>query len=202
MNDPAPVVSAIQCVGPTLVDADSVSFSVTVSKPITGLSTADFAVSGSGVSGIVTAVSGTDSSYTVTVGDISGSGSLGLSLTGAGGVLDWFGTPLNTTAMIAVDQQFTVDRQLYYDAAVGDGNWNTGDNWRVGSATGPLQAWVDGSAAFVGGLGGTIDITSPVVVSSLTFLSGAWVLEGSGVTILPSPAGSPSPLPLSGRGEC
>ncbi len=49
------------------------------------------------------------------------------------------------------------------------------------------------SAAFVGGLGGTIDITSPVVVSSLTFLSGAWVLEGSGVTILPSPAGSPSP---------
>ncbi len=144
MIDPSPVISAIQCVGPTLVDADSVSFSVTVSKPITGLSTADFAVTGSGVSGIVTAVSGTGSSYAVTVGGISGSGSLGLRLVSGAGVLDWFGTPLDTAATIAVDQQYTIDRQLYYDASESGGIWNTGENWRVGP-TGPLQGWVDGA---------------------------------------------------------
>ena len=46
--DAAPVVTSVTCVGPSLVDADSVQFIIAFSKPVTGLSPNDFAVSGRG----------------------------------------------------------------------------------------------------------------------------------------------------------
>ena len=192
--DVAPVITSIQCVGQPLVDADSVQFSITFSKPVTGLSTSNFAVSGDGTTGTVTAVSAAGGSYTVTVSGITGSGTLGLNVVDAGTILDWFGTPLDVTTII-LDQQFTICRNLYWSGGTGD--LNTG-YLNVGSPSGPLQQYVDGSNLFLCGTPGTITITSPVQVASLTFLSDGWVLQGATITLIPSP---PAPLPSTGEGS-
>ncbi len=189
-SNPAPMVTAIQCVGAALVDADAVNFLVTFNKPVTGVVPGDFAVDGS-MGGTVTAVSGSQGQFVVTVSGIpDGSGTLGLSVQDAGTIRDWFGTPLTDATVMLVDQQYAIDRQLYWDgsdgnaAAGGSGDWN-GPNWHVGGPNGPLQQWCDGSAAFFGGVGGTISITAPVAASSLTFLSDGYLLQGDGIAIAP-----------------
>ena len=179
------MVTAIQCVGAALVNADAVNFLVTFNKPVTGVVPGDFAVDGS-MGGTVTAVSGSQGQFVVTVSGIpDGSGTLGLSVQDAGTIRDWFGTPLTDATVMLVDQQYAIDRQLYWDgsdgnaAAGGSGDWN-GPNWHVGGPNGPLQQWCDGAQAFFGGVGGTISITAPVAASSLTFLSDGYLLQGDG----------------------
>ncbi len=187
-----PVITAIQCVGQSIVDADSVVFNVTFSSPVTGVTASNFAVSG--LAGTVASVSGTGAQYTVTVGGIapSESGALGLNVVNAGTIADWYGSPL-ADAPIGVDQQYTIDRQLYWDASNGAGSpggagtWAPGVAvWRVGSPSGPLQGWVDGSDAVFAAAPGTVDIASPVTVAAMSFLSDGYVLEGNTITLAPS----------------
>jgi autotransporter-associated beta strand protein len=103
--DTAPTVTAIQCVGQTFVDADSVDFAVTFSKSVTGVAPGDFEVDGFG--GSVTSISGNGCQYTVTVSDIpDSSGALGLEIVAGSGILDWFGSPL-AAAIPPVDQHIT-----------------------------------------------------------------------------------------------
>ena len=186
--DTAPVVTSIQCIGQPLVDANSVSFAVTFSQPVTGVLPSDFSVNGDGTRGTVTSVSSSIGCWIVTVSGITGSGTLGLNVVNGGTILDWFGTPLATTSTIPVDQQYTIDRQLYWDAsngngpAGGTGDWN-GCNWHVGSPTGPLQNWCDGSDVVLAGTPGTISITSPVVVSSISVLSDGYVIDGKAISL-------------------
>jgi hypothetical protein len=76
-----PVVTGITRLGAQAIDATSVQFAVNFSEPVTGVDAGDFRVIRSG--GVTTtslAVAGTGSSYTVTVGGISGTGTLGLNL--------------------------------------------------------------------------------------------------------------------------
>ena len=196
-QDIAPVVAGIQCeqvgpdgqvtVGQGLVDADTVLFSVAFNKSVTGVAPSDFTVDGNGAAGTVDAVSGAGCQYSVTVSGITGSGPLGLAILAGNTIADQDGTPLAQTT-IAVDQQYTIDRQLYWDpsanaAAGGTATWDTGRNWRVGGPAGPLQGWCDGSDAFLGGTPATISITNPIVVSSITVLCDGYTLEGDAVTL-------------------
>ena len=200
ISEPTPVVTAVQCVGQSLVDPadNSVSFTVNFNESVTGVMPADFAVNGLG--GTVTSVGGYGCTYTVEVSGIpDGSGTLGLNVLNTGSILDFFGTPLGGIAAMAVDQQFTISRQLYWDAssgngpAGGSGTWGPDSvNWHVGGLDGPAQGWVDGSNAFFVGVPGTVELTNPVVVSSITALSGGYVFEGGSITLTPS-----SPIPLS-----
>ena len=59
---------------------------------------------------------------------------------------------------------------LYADAGGGTEDWATADIWRVGGAYGPLTTWIDGSYATLGGGGGTLDLSTPVIASSLPSL--------------------------------
>ncbi len=219
--DAAPVVTAIQCVGQTLRDADSVAFTVTFSEPVTGVSPSDFAVDG--LAGIVASVGMVSySQYTVTVSNIAdSSGNLGLALVGAGAICGFYGTPLTATTTFAIDQQYTINRQLYWNTSSGNGavggarTWETGWNWRVGSPTGPLQGWCDGSDVVLAGQAGTIVIANPVVVGSITVLANGYIIEGSkiisdsGQTTIDVAAGSVTvgcdltggPLVKSGAGK-
>ena len=197
-------MTAIQCVGQSLVDANSVAFSVTFSAAVTGVVPADFAVDG--LRGTVTSVRGNGTSYTVEVAGIpDNDGTLGLEVLDTGTISDWFGTPLAVGTTIAVDQQYAVSRELYWDAsdgngpAGGSGAWS-GLNWHVGSTDGPLQGWTDGSDAEFSGVPGTVTIAHPVVVGSLTFASGGWTLEGNTITLGPSPV-APSPPPPFPEGK-
>ncbi|MBC7854412.1 MAG: hypothetical protein IAF94_13345, partial [Pirellulaceae bacterium] len=76
-----PTVTGMTRLGAQATNASSVQFAVNFSEPVTGVDAADFRVVRSGsVASTSLAVSGAGSSYTVTVGGISGAGTLGLSL--------------------------------------------------------------------------------------------------------------------------
>src|SRR5205823_5003438 len=77
----APTVTAITRLDALLTNAGSVQFQVRFSEPVTGVDASDFQVvtSGSAAAGAVS-VAGSGASYTVTVSDVSGAGTLGLSL--------------------------------------------------------------------------------------------------------------------------
>jgi autotransporter-associated beta strand protein len=200
-NDPGPLVSLILCVDPTLIDADSVDFTVTFDEPVTGVTTADFGLVAAGPIATVAAVSGSGSQYTVTV-DVTGSGTLGLSVLAGGTIVDAVGTPLAGASLAS--QQYIIDRQLYWDASGGwgpeggSGAWDSGTNWHVGSPTGPLQGFCDGSNVILAGTPGTISIGNSAEVASITVVSDGYVIEGAPISLMPSP---PAPLPSTGEGS-
>jgi hypothetical protein len=76
-----PTVTGISRLGTPLTNAGSVQFQVNFSESVTGVDASDFQVvrSGSVSSGVVSVV-GSGASYTVTVDDILGAGTLGLNL--------------------------------------------------------------------------------------------------------------------------
>jgi hypothetical protein len=92
----APTVTGIALGGsPGPADA-SVAFLVTFSETVTGVDMADFSLTTtSGIAaGTVSGVVGSGAGYTVTVGNISGNGSLRLDLKGSGtGIVDAVGNP-------------------------------------------------------------------------------------------------------------
>lgn len=94
----APLVQSLDRVSPAsaVTSSSSVSFTVTFDEPVTGVDPTDFAVvtTGSVVSSLkqVTAISA--SVYTVTIGGISGTGTLGLNLVDNGTIHDLAGNHL------------------------------------------------------------------------------------------------------------
>src|SRR5690606_1257437 len=82
--DTAPaVISTVSIVGSPGPFATSISYSVTFNKSVTGVSTDDFQLTTtSTVTGDIDSVSGSGSSYTVTVNNISGIGTIRLDLKG------------------------------------------------------------------------------------------------------------------------
>jgi hypothetical protein len=193
------VVTAIRCTGAEgpLVDANVVVFEVDFNKDVTTPATSDFIATGIG--GTVSAVSGSGCQYFVTVGGITGSGNIGLAVVVDGNsITDEAGTPLAGLATIVVDQQYTIDRQLFYCGPSGNATglgpytFDTGQNWAVGSPSGPRQTFCPGSSIFLVGTPTTISIVNPVQVSSITVLSDGWTIEGNTITLMPSP---PAPLP-------
>lgn len=86
----APSVSSISLMGASTTNASSVDYAVLFSKAVTGVDAVDFVLASTGsASGTVTGVSGSGNSYTVTVGGITGDGTLRLALQSSGtGITD------------------------------------------------------------------------------------------------------------------
>lgn len=129
--DPAPTVLSIarySPAGPNTNDTQ-VSFLVTFSEPVEEVDEGDFALALTGsVSGtIVIAYLWDNTSYLVTVNEISGSGTLGLNLVPDGSILDSIG---NTVLNGFVGQTYTIGspsstiagRHIFYNQSVWDGN--------------------------------------------------------------------------------
>jgi hypothetical protein len=93
-----PRVSSINDSGSSPTNHTSVSWTVTFSTAVSGVQASDFQVATAGSVGTptVTSVTGSGSSYTVTVGNIAanGSGTVGLNLTDDDSILDAAGNPL------------------------------------------------------------------------------------------------------------
>ncbi|MCA1857654.1 DUF4347 domain-containing protein [Massilia oculi] len=105
----APSVLAIERVGQALTKATSVDYTVTFSQNVTGVDAGDFTLSGSGASGSIAGVSGSGSTYTVTVANISGDGSLRLDLnSGATGIANGNGQALS--GGFTGGQSYTIDQ--------------------------------------------------------------------------------------------
>jgi len=97
------VVSSLSILGSPGPFATSISYSVNFNKSVTGVSTDDFRLTTTGtVTGNVNSVSGSGSSYTVTVNNISGVGTIRLDLKGGTDIANAngnIGTPAYTFAM-------------------------------------------------------------------------------------------------------
>src|SRR6202042_2004714 len=94
-----PTVSSITATTPSNTNptnATSVTYTVTFSEAVTGVDASDFALTTSGTSGSVSGVSGSGTTYSVTVGSISGNGTLALDLKSSGtGITDLAGNAIS-----------------------------------------------------------------------------------------------------------
>ncbi|MES2112209.1 MAG: hypothetical protein V4577_25865, partial [Bacteroidota bacterium] len=79
-----PVVTSITIAGASPTNATSVDFTVKFSKTVTGVQLSDFSTTTSGTTGTSSSVTGSGDTYTVTVGSVSGNGTLGLNLNNSG----------------------------------------------------------------------------------------------------------------------
>ncbi|MFC5475427.1 Ig-like domain-containing protein [Paraherbaspirillum soli] len=93
---PAPVVSSIAIVGGSPNNAGSEQFTVTFSESVTGVDISDFTLTDTGTAaGTIASVSGSGSTYTVTVNGVSGDGTMRLDLNSSGtGITDGSSTPI------------------------------------------------------------------------------------------------------------
>ncbi|EJE50104.1 putative Ig domain-containing protein, partial [Acidovorax sp. CF316] len=105
----APSVSSIvRTGGSALTNATSVDYTVTFSQPVSGVDTSDFTATGVGATGSVAGISGSGSTYTVTVGSVSGDGTLRLDLNGSGtGIQNGLGMAI--TGGYTAGEAYTID---------------------------------------------------------------------------------------------
>src|SRR5262249_35457010 len=94
----APTVSSVVRADANPTNASSVHFTVTFSESVSGVDTGDFALTTSGVRGAsVSGVSGSGTTYPVTVSTGSGDGSLRLDVADDDSITDAAGNPLGGT---------------------------------------------------------------------------------------------------------
>lgn len=104
----APAVTSINRVGTATSNATSVQYAVTFDSSVTGVSVGDFQLTGTGgATGNIASVTGSGTTYTVTVNNISGDGTLRLDLKNAGtGIADSAG---NAAPGYTSGQSYTFD---------------------------------------------------------------------------------------------
>ncbi|MEE1945818.1 MBG domain-containing protein [Pedobacter sp. KR3-3] len=105
-----PVVVSINRVGTTPTNAATLDYTVTFSRNITGVDITDFSIFNIGTAnGTITSISGSGTTYTITVGSTTGLGTLRLDLKNSGtGITDVVGNPIN--GGYTGGQSYTIDR--------------------------------------------------------------------------------------------
>ena len=105
----APLVTSITRTADSLTTADSVSFDVSFSEATSGVDLSDFSLVTSGtVAGTLSAISGSNGHYRVTVSGISGNGTLGLTFAGGQNITDANGNALTATTP-TLGEAYTID---------------------------------------------------------------------------------------------
>jgi MSHA biogenesis protein MshQ len=134
---PPPTVSSIDRASPTPTTLASISWIVTFNTSVSGVSTGNFTLVNSGLSGAptITGVSGSGTTWTVTASTGTGSGTLGLNMSNATGV-----TP-TVTNLPFTGQVYTVDKNCFTENFDG----TLGPNWSVGKQGGTYTPQITGS---------------------------------------------------------
>ncbi len=190
----APVASAISRVDATPTGADSVRFTVTFSEAVSGVDAGDFVLAVSGTaSGTITGVIQIDArTYTVTVGSVTGDGTLGINLSGSGtGITDTIGNAMTgglTGARYAIDNSGPVilDVIAPTDGSYRAGNTltftlNTSETTVVDTTAGTprLKLDIGGEVVYANYVAGS---GSSALVFQYTVLSGQSDTDGIAVT--------------------
>lgn len=89
-TDP-PFVNAITLNGTPNSTAPSISYTVTFNEAALNVDASDFAIDATGTSGNITSITGSGTSYTVTIGNISGEGTISLDLIAGNNIADALG---------------------------------------------------------------------------------------------------------------
>jgi gliding motility-associated-like protein len=104
----APTVVSLDRANTSPSNATSATYTVTFSEPVTGVDAADFTLTGLGVTGTIASVTGSGTTYTVTVNSISGNGALRVDLNATGtGITDAATNPISGGFM---GQVYTIDQ--------------------------------------------------------------------------------------------
>lgn len=118
-----PAVHSILRDGPSATNADTVEFTVTFKEAVSNVSADDFQiVSADGVSGVIS-VAGSGATYTVTVDDITGQGSLGVGLKSSTDIQDEVGN--GGAGAYSSGQTYIIDTTPPAVASVGGPNDKT-----------------------------------------------------------------------------
>lgn len=170
-TSPSAVIS-IDCIGACLANAPSVSWTVTFSESVTGLTAANFALAPSGVSGAaITGVSGDSTVWTVTASTGTGDGALGLNMVDSAGVSPALTNLPFTGQVYAIDKTaptvFAIARADPTPTALASVSWNVTFSESV---TG-VDA-TDFQLVWAGGAGGG-------AITSVTGAGAAWVVTAS-----------------------
>ncbi len=105
-TESSPAVQSINRTGSACTNASTVQYTVTFNESVTNVLAADFTLATSGAAGTIESVTGSGSTYTVTVNNVSGNGTLGLNLANNGSIIDVSGNPLSNSF---TGQLFTID---------------------------------------------------------------------------------------------
>ena len=104
-----PTVVAVNRIDPSFSNANTVRYAVVFNKPVVGLSPANFALTGSGLTGAaLTAIAGTGTNYVVSIQTGSGNGTLGLTITNSSGLSDSTGN--SVIGLPFVGAPYSIDR--------------------------------------------------------------------------------------------
>ncbi len=89
------MVQSISTVGSTITNGSTgVQYTVAFNEGVTGVAASDFTLTTSGTSGSIASVTGSGTTYTVTVNNVSGNGTLGLNLVDNNSIVDQYNNPL------------------------------------------------------------------------------------------------------------
>jgi hypothetical protein len=107
----APTVSSVVRANASPTDAAHVDYTVTFSEKVSGVNLSDFTLTTTGVSGAeINGVSGSGSTYTVTVNTGSGDGTIRLDVLDDNSILDAVGSPLN--GGFTSGQVYTIEKNV------------------------------------------------------------------------------------------
>ncbi|MBL8063021.1 MAG: CSLREA domain-containing protein [Anaerolineales bacterium] len=105
-----PTIISITCTSSNPTSANSVDFTVTFSEPVTDVDVSDFTLTTTGLTNAsVSAVSGSDTSYTVTASTGSNSGTLRLDVINPVSITDLFSNSLGSLPFTS-GETYTIDR--------------------------------------------------------------------------------------------
>ena len=190
IEDTPPAVASINRQSPSgaTINGGTVAFRVTFSEQVSGVDASDFALTTTGsTTGSInsaSAVSGTI--YDVTVGSISGTGTLRLDLKAGGtGIVDLAGN--QASGGYTAGQAYTVSSNVggTWSQLASGGLWSGGSNWLGGAVANGAGNTADFSALNISGTN-VVRLDSPRTLGSLVFgdtstsSAGSWVIDGNG----------------------
>jgi hypothetical protein len=172
--DPPTVVSSLHA-NPNPTNAASVDFTVTFSEPVSGVDTTDFALTTAGVTDAsITDVSGSGTTYTVTVDTGSGNGTIRLDVMDDDTIQDMAGNPLG-------------------GVGAGNGNYTGGESYTVEKiAPGPFSKLNPANGANSQSTGSTLSWESSADAASYEYCydttndnacGGSWTSTGTDTSI-------------------
>lgn len=171
---------------PQTTGAASVIFRVTFNTPVTGVDISDFALATTGsVAGTITNVTAlSGSSYNVTVGSISGSGTVRLDLKSSGtGITSSGGAPIS--GGFASGETYNRVGVLAWTNPLSGGIWSEGGNWDSGIiADGLDNVPIFGNFDLTAN--NTVLLDSPRTLSGINFADGntaspaSWIVSDGG----------------------
>ena len=153
-------VSSIVKLNASPTNSSQVAYTVTFANSVTGVDAADFSLTTSGVTGAsISGVSGSGSSYTVSINTGSGNGSIRLDFTGTSGTQPQVANSYTTAAPYEI---YKVSAPAnYYRTKISSANWDQSASWESSQDN---SFWIQ-ATNFPDALGATATVSAGQTIS-------------------------------------